>query len=211
MHLHPLFVETRAENLHRLMRDYPLATLIVTTPQGIVANHLPIEIRAEEGLLRCHFGRSNPLWRELVDGGEALVIFRGPNAYLSPHWFDSGARSGRRAPSWNYAAVHARGPLQLIEDGAWLKDHLAALTAQQEASLPTPWQLGDAPVEFVDGLVGAVVGIEIRIDSLVGKWFLSQQRTVADRARIVAQLRQQPQDNAAALAAMIAAQDVGAA
>lgn len=211
MYIQPLFAETRAEALHRLMRDYPFATLIVTTPQGIVANHLPIEVRAEEGLLRCHFGRGNPLWRELVDGGEALVIFRGPQAYLSPQWFDSGQRSGRRAPSWNYAAVHARGPLRLVADDAWLKAHLAALTAQQEAALATPWQIDDAPADFVDGLLGAIVGVEIRIDRLVGKWFLSQQRTAADRARIVAQLRQQPQDNAAALATMIAALDAGAA
>lgn len=161
--------------LHALMRAYPFATLVVTTATGIEINHLPLHLNAA-GELSGHLARANPLWQAIQAEQPVMAIFHGPHAYVTPSWYATKAQTGRVVPTWNYVVVHVRGTLRLIEDARWLRSHLAALTAQQEAAFEQPWQLEDAPAGFIDILMQAVVGIEIDITQLTGKWKVSQNQ-----------------------------------
>lgn len=206
MHVQTLFKETRVPVMHELMQRYALASLVLMTPDGMDANSLPIEVdisSGEFGTLRCHFGRSNPVWKSLVDGKEAMAIFHGPNAYISPRWYVAGQRSKRVLPSWNYAVVHAYGMPRLIDDRVWLLNHLSALAEQNESRMPQPWKLAEAPPEFIAQSAEHLIGMEIPITRLVGKWFTSQQRTTADRESLMGALRAHPHDISAETAALI--------
>lgn len=206
MHTQPLFsVEPRHELL-QLMRAYPLATLFTVADDGAAdANLLPLEVYdlGPNGTLRGHVARSHSLWQSAADGSRATVVFQGPNAYISPRWYVNGQRSGRLAPSWNYVAVQAQGPLRFIDDPAWVLSHLASLTASQEAGRAEPWSLSDASAEFAENASQRLVGFEIEIQSLTGKRFLSQQRTEADRRSVIAHLEGEPSPAAHALAKLI--------
>jgi len=136
-------------------------------------------------------------------GSNALAVFQGPNAYISPRWYVNGQHSGRVAPSWNFSTVHASGPIRFIDDADWIRGHLTSLTEAQEAARDNPWRLADAPTEFVDGLLQRLVGLEIKIERLEGKRFLSQQRTVADRDSLVRNLRAEPRGMAHDVANLI--------
>lgn len=161
--------------LHALMRAYPFATLVIMTATGIEINHLPLHLDAA-GVLSGHLARANTLWQAVQTEHEVMAIFHGPHAYVTPSWYATKAQTGRVVPTWNYVVVHVRGTLRLIEDAHWLQSHLAALTAQQEAAFEQPWQLEDAPAGFIDKLMQAVVGIEIDITQLTGKWKVSQNQ-----------------------------------
>ena len=132
--------------------------------------------------MRGHVARANPVWK--AGAGEALAIFLGPHAYVSPSWYPSKAETGKAVPTWNYIAVHARGTIQWIQDGDWLRAHVTALSAAHEAGRENPWAIGDAPASYVDGLLRAIVGFELSIAKLEGKWKLSQNRDAADRAGV---------------------------
>ena len=193
------FAEIRVEVLHQLMRACPLAGLVTTTPAGLVADHLPLLLAEQPGpygTLQGHLARANPVWRTAAPGAEALVIFQGADAYVSPGWYPTKAETGKVVPTWNYAVVHAHGPLRIINEAAWLRDHLERLTAVHEASSPTPWRLSDAPPGFVDDLLKAVVGFEITITRLEGKWKVSQNQSERNRQGVREGLatRQRPQD-----------------
>ena len=159
----------------------------------LIATHVPIESvppsSAGPGLLRCHFAKPNPHVRALVGGSDLLVIFQGPQAYVTPNWYVTKARTGKVVPTWNYVAVHAYGRGQVYADRDKLKQHLAALTSQFEAAADEPWQLSDAPEEFVAQLMTGIVGIEIVVQRLEGKWKMSQNRTPEDRRAVVEGLR----------------------
>lgn len=175
--------------LHALMRARPLATLVTHGPDGLDANHVPLLLASDPaplGALRGHVARANPLWREKA----VLAIFHGADAYVTPAWYPSKAEHGRAVPTWNYAVVHAHGRLTAIDDAHWLRAHLEALTAQQEAAFVAPWAVSDAPHAFIDQLIGAVVGIEIAITRLEGKWKASQNQPPRNRAGVAAGLRQ---------------------
>jgi transcriptional regulator len=204
MHIQPLFAETGIDALHRLIRSYPLATLTMQTTRGLDAHLLPLELveAGPHGCLRGHVSRQHPLCIA-GDGSEALAIFQGPNAYISPRWYVSGRRSGRNAPSWNYVAVQAVGRLRLVDDRTWLRTHLAALAHGQEAHRDEPWSLDQAPAQFVDDALQRLVGFEIDIRDLCGKRFLSQQRTEADRHSLVQHLASEPAGMARDLAALL--------
>ena len=206
MHIQPLFAEQNRHALHRLIRAYPLATLITQTAQGADANLLPLDISdaGPNGRLSGHVARTHSLWCEQADGSDVLVMFQGPNAYISPRWYVNGQRSGRLAPSWNYVAVQARGRMRFIDDGHWVATHLASLTAQQESGRDRPWSLDDASPQFVEEASRHLIGFEIDIVELTGKRFLSQQRTPADRRSIVQQLGLETSGSARDLAALIA-------
>ncbi|HSW11394.1 MAG TPA: FMN-binding negative transcriptional regulator [Solimonas sp.] len=203
MYLPKHFEETRAEVLQALMRSHPLATLVTTGAAGLQAEHLPLEFDAAAGLLRGHVARANPVWREADTATAALAIFQGPQHYVSPSWYPSKQADGRVVPTWNYIVVHARGELRFVEDHDWLRALVGRLTDRHEAASAQPWQLSDAPEEFIERQLGAIVGVELRISALQGKWKLSQNRPAADRAGVVAGLQQQEGEAAAAMAAQV--------
>jgi transcriptional regulator len=177
MYIPDHFREDRPDILHDAMQRIGFATLITT---GLEANHLPMLL--EGGVLRGHVARANPVWKAGAD--EALAIFLGPHAYVSPSWYPGKALTGKAVPTWNYLTVHARGALRWIEDGDWLRAHVRALSDTHEAGRAEPWKIGNAPASYLDGLLRAIVGFELTITRLEGKWKLSQNRDAADRAGV---------------------------
>lgn len=205
MHTQALFAVHERPVLHALIRSYPLATLFCTTPGGTDAHLLPLALSETAGAacLQGHVARTHTLWTDTAPGSDMLVVFQSPNAYISPRWYVNGQRSGRLAPSWNYAAVQARGKIRFVDDPAWLLAHLAALTATQEGERSEPWALADAAPDFVQQAAQRLVGFEIEILELTGKRFLSQQRTPADRRSVVAHLSAEASGAARELAGLI--------
>ena len=171
------FREDRPDVLHDAVRRIGFATLVT---QGLEANHLPMLLK--DGVLRGHVARANPVWKE--GGGEALAIFLGPHAYVSPNWYPSKAETGKAVPTWNYLTVQARGSIAWIQDGDWLRAHVTALSDLHEAGRTAPWAIGDAPAGYIDSLLRAIVGFELIVAKLEGKWKLSQNRDAADRAGV---------------------------
>jgi transcriptional regulator len=185
MYLPRHFEQTDREVLIALMRERPLATLIVSTAEGTTADLIPLEFAADtgpHGTLRGHVARANPLAR--CGGAAALAVFTGPEAYVSPGWYPSKKDHGKVVPTWNYTMVQARGALAVIDDAAWLRALVGRLTDHHEAKLAKPWQVSDAPDDYVQQMLRAIVGIEIPITALAGKWKVSQNRSAADRAGV---------------------------
>jgi transcriptional regulator len=202
MYLPKHFEETRVEVLHGLIRAHPLGALVTLTANGLEANHIPFEIDPDPapfGTLRGHVARANPAWREL-SRGDALIIFQGPQIYVSPSWYPSKREGGKVVPTWNYALVHVYGPLRAVDDAAWLRVFVEKLTDRHEAARPDRWHVTDAPADYVDKMVTAIVGIEISIARIVGKWKVSQNRPAADRVGVAAGLEAQGTDVAGAMA-----------
>lgn len=206
MYVQKLFEETRVEVLHALMDAHPLGTLVTLTADGLEANHIPFKVYPQAshfGTLRGHVSRSNPVWRSFQPQVETLIVFQGPNTYISPTWYPCGEKSGKVAPSWSYAVVHAYGTLRIVEDGNWLMGLLEDLTAQNENGRATPWKVADAPADFTRKLLDAIVGIEIEITRLVGKWQVGQQRPAVDRERVMAELLLERKDSSTAMAELV--------
>ncbi|AMM24127.1 FMN-binding negative transcriptional regulator [Variovorax sp. PAMC 28711] len=206
MHIQSLFAITAGHELQALIGRHPLATLVSACASGPAVELLPLEFAAggPRGRLRGHVARHHPLATGTPQGTEMTAIFRGPDAYVSPRWYVNGQRSGRVAPSWNYVVVQARGRIRFVDSADWVVTHLAALTAQQEARRDRPWSLAEAPGSFVDEMAAQLIGFEIDLSELVGKRFLSQQRTEADRRSIVAHLQRESSGAARDLGALIA-------
>jgi transcriptional regulator len=199
MYLPTHFEERRPEVLHALIRREPLGLLVTHGDAGLQANPVPFLLELQtgpQGMLRAHVARANPLWRE-ADGTEVLVVFQGPQAYVSPNWYPSKAEHGKAVPTWNYVTVQARGRLRAIEDPAWLRAFLTTLTATHEAPQPRPWTLEEAPADYIDKLLGAIVGLELEVRSLVGKWKVTQNRPAADREGVAHALAAQGGEAAA--------------
>jgi len=188
MYLPNHFEESRVDVMHALAREHPLATLVTLGAGGLNANHIPLEVDPEPaplGTLRGHVARANPVWRDLTAGVEALAIFQGPSTYVSPAWYATKRETGKVVPTYNYAVVHAYGPLRIVEDAAWLRGLVERLTRRFEAGRAEPWQVSDAPESFIAAQLRAIVGIEIPVGRLLGKWKLSQNRSAADRAGVM--------------------------
>jgi transcriptional regulator len=190
------FREDRPEVLHALIRTHPFAQLITAGEQGLAANPLPLLLDPEasvNGTLRGHLARANDQVAALSAGGQALVIFQGPQAYISPSWYPSkhaaGPGHGKVVPTWNYVAVHAWGTPRVIDDADWLRRLIEDLTVSREQHRAKPWAVGDAPEDFIATMVKAIVGIEIPIDRIEGKWKVSQNRSEPDRRGVVEGLR----------------------
>lgn len=185
------FIEQRLDVLHALIHAHPLGTLVTHDDDGLCADHIPFEIGAATldapfGVLRCHVARANALWR--LDA-PVLVVFQGPQAYISPAWYEEKARSGKVVPTFNYAVVHAHGRARIVDDPAWLLALLERLTDQHEAQQAAPWRVADAPPDYIAKMMAAIVGIEIPLTRLQGKWKISQNRSLADQQAIAAGLQ----------------------
>jgi transcriptional regulator len=206
MYLPAHFEESRIEVLHALMRNRPFATLISHGSGDLAANHLPLHLAPEIGpcgALQGHVARANPLWQS-SSGTEVLAIFHGPQAYVTPAWYPTKREHGKAVPTWNYVVVQARGRLRAINDPAWLRQQLETLVAQHEAGLADPWRVADAPPDYIDTMLTAIVGIEIVINDLKGKWKISQNQPEANRAGVVDGLRRQGTADALQMAALVA-------
>ncbi len=192
MYIPKHFEEPRTEVLHELMRAQPLATLIIMSAGGLEANHIPLQIVASTnplGTLRGHVARANPLLVGLRSDVEALVIFHGPDAYISPSWYASKVESGKVVPTWNYAVAHAYGYVRIVDDRDWLRTQIDSLTTQHEAQQREPWSVADAPSDYIEKMLGAIVGIEIVITRLLGKWKVSQNQPHGNQTGVIAGLR----------------------
>jgi len=201
------FEESRADVLHQLIRDYALGTLITLGSGGLEANHVPFEIDAasgDHGVLRAHVARSNPVWRDFSKDTDALVVFQGAQAYISPSWYQTKQENEKVVPTYNYVVVHAYGALRIIDDAKWLRDLVGRLTERYEAQQLAPWKVSDAPEDYIEKMLGAIVGIEIPINRLVGKWKVSQNRPEVDRHGVVAGLQQSGREEPQIMAAAVA-------
>jgi len=205
MYLPTHFKETRSERLHALMREYPFATVIAQGGDGVCANHLPLE-RVGDTRLHGHVARGNELAK--LDGAEVLVIFRGPDGYVSPNWYPSKRETHREVPTWNYAVIHVHGRLRVTHDAAWLRDLLERLTDRHEAGQPEPWHVSDAPEDHIEKMLHAIAGLEIDIGRIEGKFKLSQNHPAANRAGVVAGLQQRAHRADEALAELMSQQDI---
>lgn len=186
MYLPPHFIEARADELRRLIVEHPLGALVTNGPNGLDANHVPFEFDAgtgPHGILRAHVARANPVWNEAADGDEVLVIFRGAEAYVSPNWYPSKHEFHRQVPTWNYQVVNVHGRITIRDDEKYVRGVVARLTrAHENRTDPSrAWRMADAPKDYIDGMLKAIVGLEIEITRIVGKFKLSQNREERDR------------------------------
>ena len=206
MYLPSAFRQDDLAELHAQMQASPFALLTSAGATGVQASHLPLLLEPGEGELGTlygHFARANPHWRALHDGGEALAVFSGPDAYISPGWYPSKAAHGKVVPTWNYIAVHARGPVQLIEEPERLLQIVSRLSDQHERGRERPWTVSDAPREYLDSMLRAIVGFALPIQRLHGQWKLSQNRNAADHTGVQQALSASPQAKDQALAAQM--------
>lgn len=189
MYQPPHFIETRTEVLHALMRAHPLGLLVSNGTDGPAADLIPFLLDAEvdaNGRLRAHMARANPHWRLIADNPQAkvLVVFQGSDAYVTPSWYETKRETGKVVPTWNYAIVQVGGAARIIEDGAWVATQIGDLTRQQENGRQEAWAVTDAPPAFIQAQIKGIVGLEIDIQTIHGKWKVSQNRPVADRAGV---------------------------
>ena len=194
MYLPAHFEEKRPEVLHALLRAHPLGLLVTQDAAGeLAANTVPFVLDADPaggpGILRAHVARANPLWREARGDRDSVVVFQGPQAYVSPGFYPSKAEHGKVVPTWNYVMVQARGRLKAVDDAPWLRAFVTRLTERHEATREQPWAVTDAPEAFIDTMLRAIVGIEITLTALTGKWKVSQNRSAADRDGVARGLR----------------------
>jgi transcriptional regulator len=183
--------ETRLPVLREMIAAHPLAAVVTLGSTGLTATHIPLvyeEDGTPYGILRGHVSRANTQWKDISPGVDALIIFSGPQHYISAGWYPGKLEDGKEVPTWNYVTVHASGPLRIVQDPAWLLSHLESLTGQHEATFPTPWKVSDAPVDFIASQLKGIVGFEIPIRTLEGKWKTSQNRDQRDREAVISGL-----------------------
>jgi len=196
MYLPAHFAESRPEELQRIIRTHPLGMLVAQADDHLDADHLPFEFdadRGEHGVLVAHVARANPVWQRCPTGTPVLVVFRGAQGYISPNWYPSKHEAHRQVPTWNYEVVHAHGVISIHDDERYVRGVVARLTRRHEASQPRPWRIGDAAPDYIDSLLGLIVGIEVAVTSLIGKSKLSQNKDARDRLGAVEGLEGQGQ------------------
>jgi len=198
--------EKRISVMQALMVSHPLGTLVTLGASGLFASHVPMVLEVGDsqfGVLRCHISRANTQWRDFVPTVDALAIFAGHQHYVSPTWYPGTKEHGKEVPTWNYVVVHAYGPLQVIEDEQWLLTNVEKLTNIHEAGSPVPWRVSDAPVDFIRSQLKGIVGLELPIRRLEGKWKVSQNRTEKDREGVVAGLEKLNTTESLAMKALV--------
>jgi transcriptional regulator len=209
MYIPAQFEEKSTDVMQQLIREHALGTLVTLGSEGLNANHIPFEIDPEPapfGTLRAHVARNNPVWRDCAPDIESLVVFQGARAYISPSWYATKKEDERVVPTYNYMVVHAYGPLRVIDDAAWVRAQIERLTAMHEAQMSQPWKVSDAPAEYIEKMLAAVVGVEIPITRLIGKWKTSQNQPAVNRVGVERGLRAEGSDNAGAMADAVARQ-----
>ncbi len=207
------FREDRLDVQHALVRAHPLGLLISTGADGLVANPIPFVIdtdRGAHGTLRCHVARANPNWKELHISADCLVVFQGAEHYITPSWYASKREHGKVVPTWNYTTVHCWGHAIIRDDAVWVRDQIEALTRQHEQPRRLPWAVDDAPEPFIAAQMRGIVGIEIPIARIEGKWKVSQNRPEADRTGVHVGLGQEHDPNAAPMADLVGRYDASA-
>jgi transcriptional regulator len=177
--------------MHALMRARSFAAVVSAGSYGLYASHMPTVLKDHGplGAIEFHLARANPHWKYLAECNEALIIFQGPEGYISPNWYASKAEHQKVVPTWNYAVVHAYGRPEAMQDPDWIRRHVAELTAQQERNELRPWAVTDAPASFIEGMARSIVGFRFAIARLEGKWKMSQNREMRDREGVVQGLR----------------------
>ncbi len=207
MYQPPHHREDRLEVQHALIRAHPLGALVTFGAGGLTANLVPFILDAAAsplGTLKAHIARANPQWRDFDPAVEALVIFHGVESYITPSWYPAKREHGKVVPTWNYASVQARGTMRAIEDRDWLAAQIAALTAENEGARKEPWSVSDAPDAFVAAQMKGIVGLEIPISHIEGKWKVSQNRPAADREGVIAGLLEAGEADCDAMAELVA-------
>ena len=198
------FNEPRLNVMQALMRDYPLATLVTLSTDGLNANHIPlhwVDDGSDYGYLRGHVARANLIWTDTDRNLEVLAIFQAENAYISPSWYATKQQTGKVVPTWNCPAVHAYGALRVMDDAVWIRNQLEAMTAHHEATFPQPWAVSDAPHDFTEKLIEQIVGIEITVSRLSGKWKVSQNQSAENQNSVINGLHKSGKLEMAALVA----------
>jgi transcriptional regulator len=209
MYLPAHFEESDPGTMARLIADHPLGALITVDDEGLHADHIPFlheTTEGEFGRLVGHVAKSNLAWHRPTDGpgaGESLVIFEGPSAYISPNWYETKRETHKVVPTYNYTVVHVYGPLIIHDDAKWVRGLVGKLTKRMESSQPQPWKMSDAPFDFMDQQIANIVGVEIRITRMIGKWKTSQNRVAADRLGAAAGLRASGQPDQLEMADLI--------
>lgn len=207
MYIPSHFAEPDPVALHAVIRAHPLGALVVAGSEGLDSVHAPFLVDPEPapfGTLRCHVARANPIWRACGEGRDALVLFRGPSAYVTPSWYPTKRETGKVVPTYNYVAVQAKGRARAVEDAAWLRTLVTRLTETFEHGRAAPWHVTDAPADYVDTMLKAIVGLEVPVASLVGTFKVSQNRGAADRAGVRDGLAARAQGDDADVAALVA-------
>jgi transcriptional regulator len=206
MYLPKSFEPPDTDTLQQFLRAHSFGVLVTVTSHGLDGNHLPFVFDPEPspyGTLRGHVARANPIWRECESGVDALAIFQGPDSFISPSWYPTKQETGAVVPTWNYIVVHAHGTVRAVQDAGWLRANVEALTNRHEASREAPWAVSDAPADYIQKMVGAIVGIELPISRLIGKWKLSQNRSERDRAGVVEGLLREGSESASRMAGLV--------
>jgi transcriptional regulator len=204
--------EDRLPVQHALIRAYPLGTLITCSANGLMGNPVPFvldENAGSKGMLKAHIARANQQWQEFEQQSEVLVVFMGPQTYISPSWYATKQESGKVVPTWNYACVHVYGRVKLIDDRNWLLAQIRELTELEERDRPSPWSVDDAPEAYISSMVNAIVGLEIAVSRMEGKWKVSQNRNEADRQGVIAGLRASGDESDLAMAELVSGADAG--
>ena len=202
------FNEDRIEILHQAMRDIAFGTLVTLGADGLIASHIPLLLEdgpAPFGTITGHLARGNPQTRPPAPESETLAIFLGPHAYVTPSWYPSREATGRVVPTWNYVAIHAYGRLRFIDDPDWKRAHVTRLTRSHEGKRAAPWAVDDAPEDYLQGMLKGIIGFELPIERLQGKWKMSQNRRAEDRQGVIAGLEEQANPQSAAVAAIMTA------
>jgi transcriptional regulator len=192
--------------LHDLVRSHPLGAWVTETDEALVVNHLPFLVNSaqgEYGMLVGHVARSNMVWESFSRRKPSVVIFQGPQSYITPSWYPTKHEHGKAVPTWNYAVVHVHGIPRVVEDKDWLLEHVTKLSNVHEADRSVPWTVSDAPPDFIKNMLNGIVGVEIPISTIVGKWKTSQNRSLADKLGTIAGLHERADENSERMAALV--------
>lgn len=205
MHIPKNFEQNDPEQLKTVIRDYSFATLITHSDAGLEANHIPMVLveSGNQDFLQGHLALANPLWKSIKDGSNVLVVFHGPNSYISPNYYPTKQETGKVVPTWNYVSVHVKGVMNCIHNDDWKMDLITRLTDQHEAAQEKPWSVSDAPEDYTRRMLPAIVGIEIEVSSIVGKWKVSQNQLEKNKQGVVAGLSERANTNDAEMAAIV--------
>lgn len=205
MHIPKKFEQNDPEQLRKLINYYPFATLVTYSESGLEANHIPFFLDSSNGrdVLKGHIAKVNELWKNVSDKSEVLVVFNGPNCYVSPNYYPTKKETGKAVPTWNYVAVHVKGLMSYIYDAQWNLNMINRLTEQHEANQPIPWSISDAPNDYIQKMLPAIVGLEIEVLSIKGQWKVSQNQPERNKQGVVDGLSQYADSDAQKIAELV--------